>query len=387
MKNFTLNLKTTIYFGKNQIEHVGSAIRSHGTSVLILTGKSAVKEYGIFDEIVELLDVHAISWVEYAGISPNPRLFEVLEGIELAKTEGVDMILAVGGGSVIDAAKAMAFGVYVDMDDIWNYYLTDIPIEKALPIGVVLTLSATGSEMNGNSVITNEKTREKLPIHSSRVIPSFSILDPRYTMSVPQNQTAYGIADIFSHILEQYFSSTMDFWVPDRIAEGLLKTLIHWGPVAYDQPRNYEARANLMWASTLALNGIISTGKVTDWASHALEHELSAYYDIPHGQGLAIIHPCWLDYVLDDETMDRFVLYGKNVWNITGSPETIARTSIEKTRSFFMSLHLPQTLSEVGIPADYLEEMANNISRRSESTGNFKSLTKTDVLEIYTRAL
>jgi hypothetical protein len=385
MKNFTLDLKTTIYFGKNQIENVGPAIKSHGTSALILTGKSSAKRYGVFDDVIGQLDTHSILWVEHAGISPNPRLSEVLEGIEVAKEEHVDIVLAVGGGSVIDAAKAVAFGVYVG--DVWDCYRADTGPEKALPIGVVLTLSATGSEMNGNSVITNEKTKEKLPIHSSVLTPAFSILDPGYTMSVPKNQTANGIADIFSHILEQYFSSTMDFWVPDRIAEGLLRTIIHWGPIAYQQPDNYEARANLMWASTMALNGIISTGKITDWASHALEHELSAYYDIPHGEGLAILHPYWLEYVLDSETHKRFVMYGKNVWNLQGSPETIARRSIAETREFFTSLHLPSHLSQVHITDEYIMEMAENISKRSETVGTFKTLRKEDILEIYTSAL
>ncbi|MBU7032174.1 MAG: iron-containing alcohol dehydrogenase [Theionarchaea archaeon] len=385
MKNFTLDLKTTIYFGKNQIENLGPALRSCGTSALILTGKSSAKKYGVFDEVITQLDAYSIPWVEHEGISPNPRLSQVLEGIHIARNEEIDVILAVGGGSVIDAAKAVAFGIYVD--DVWECYRTDTGFERALPIGVVLTLSATGSEMNGNSVITNEKTREKLPVHSSLLKPVFSILDPSYTISVPGNQTANGIADIFSHILEQYFSPTMDFWVPDRMAEGLLRTIIHWGPVAFHQPDNYEARANIMWASTMALNGICSTGKITDWSSHALEHELSAYYDIPHGEGLAILHPYWLEYVLDSGTLDRFLMYGKNVWNVQDSPETIAHRSIDETRKFFTSLNLPSHLSQVNISDEYIEEMAENISKRSEPVGTFKTLRKEDILNIYTSAL
>jgi alcohol dehydrogenase YqhD (iron-dependent ADH family) len=385
MDNFILNLTTTIYFGKNQIEHLGPAVTLYGSKVLVLTGKGSAKKYGIFDEVTSQLDERHIPWVEYSGITPNPRLKEILKGIEIIKAEGVDFILAVGGGSVIDAAKAMAFGGYVD--DVWEYYLKGADIQEALPIGVILTLSATGSEMNGNSVITNERLKQKIPIHSPRLKPAFAILDPQYTVSVPRDQTAYGIADIFSHILEQYFSPTSDFWVPDRIAEGLMKTLIYWGPVAYENPKNYEARANLMWASTMALNEIIATGKTTDWASHHLEHELSAYYDIPHGQGLAILHPYWLEYVLDEPTLHRFTMYGENVWGLHGDPGKVAKASIRETRKFFDSLGLPSTFSSVGISDEYLEEMADNIVKRSKTIGRFKVLHKEDIVKIYEMAL
>jgi len=388
MENFLLDLSTKIYFGKDQIENLSNAVKPYGNKVLIVTGKSSAKKFGIFNNAVKQLLKDGIEWIEYSGISPNPRLSEVLGGIEISKSEDVDLILAIGGGSVIDAVKAMAFGRYAS-GDIWNYFLEGKKVDKALPIGVILTLSATGSEMNGTSVITNEEKKQKYAFYSNKITPRFSILDPTYTFRVPQNQTAFGIADIFSHVVEQYFSpTTTDWWVPDRIAEALSKTIIHWGPVAYNEPKHYYARANIMWASTMALNGIIATGKITDWATHAMEHELSAYYDIPHGEGLAILQPYWMKYVLSRETEERFDIYGRNVWDIKGlTREETARKSIEETRNFFNSLNLPSKLSEVGIFDEYIGEMADNLGKREGTIGRFKMLGSEDIEKIYRMAL
>jgi alcohol dehydrogenase YqhD (iron-dependent ADH family) len=387
MKNFVLDLPTRIYFGKGQIENLGDAIKPYGNKVLVVTGRSSAKKYGVFDDVVEQLERNKIKWVEYRGISPNPRLREVLEGIEIAKKENILLILAVGGGSVIDAAKTMAFGRYAS-GDIWDYFLHYKAIEKALPVGAVLTLSATGSEMNGGAVITNEEKKQKYPYISDKLKPRFSILDPTYTFSVPKNQTAFGIADIFSHVVEQYFSPTTDWWIPDRISEGILKTVIHWAPIAYNKHENYSSRANIMWASTMALNGIIATGKITDWATHEMEHELSAYYDIPHGEGLAVLQPYWMEYVLSRETEERFDIYGRNVWDIKGlTREETARKSIEETRNFFNSLGLPSKLSEVGIFDEYIGEMADNLGKREGTIGRFKELGSEDIEKIYRMAL
>lgn len=387
MENFILQLPTRIYFGKNQIENLGKAIRPYGNKVLIVTGKGSVKKYGIFDSVVDYLNKDGIKWFEYSGICPNPRLSSVTEGIKIARENNIDFILALGGGSVIDAVKAMAFGIYVE-GDLWDYYLEDRRIEKALPIGTVLTLSATGSEMNGGSVITNEDKKQKYPFFSYKLTPKISILDPTYTFTVPPDQTAYGIADIFSHILEQYFSPTCGAWVPDRIAEALMKTVIHWGPIAYKEPKNYIARANIMWASSMALNGIIGAGKITDWATHLMEHELSAYYDIPHGEGLAILQPYWMEFALDEETINSFDTYGRNVWDINGmSDEKTARESIVRTREFLDSLDLPSHLQDVGIDDNYLKEMAENLEKRFNTIGRFKILKRDDIEKIYRMAL
>lgn len=388
MRNFYLDFSTKIYFGKKQIKKLGKAIKPFGDKILIVTGKGSVKKYGIFDDVIKELKKDNIEWSEYSGITPNPRLKEVMKGIEIAKKGDVDLILAVGGGSVIDASKSIAFGRYVS-SDLWEYFVEDKNVEKALPVGTVLTVAATGSEMDGNSVITNEEKKQKFSIHSEKIKPKFSILDPTYTFTVPPKQTAYGISDIFSHLLEQYFSpTTTDWWIPDRIAEGVLKTLIYWGKVAYRDGYNYFARANIMWASTMALNGITATGKITDWATHKMEHELSAYYDIPHGEGLAILQPYWMEYVLDSETQERFAIYGRNVWDIKGlSDEETAIRSIKKTREFFNSLDLPSKLKEVGINGKYIEEMAGNLEERLGKIGGLKKLSKKDVENIYRMAL
>ena len=260
-------------------------------------------------------------------------------------------------------------------------------LTSALPVASVLTLAATGSEMNGNSVISNMKENRKLSIGSDLLRPVFSILDPIYTYSVNKYQTAAGTADIMSHIFEQYFSPDHDGFLQNRLMEGLLKTVIHFGPIAYNEPENYEARANLMWGSSLALNGLLTYGKIsTDWATHGIEHELSAYHDITHGVGLAILTPVWMEYVLSDENVHRFEEYGRYVWNISGNdPMTIAKEAINKTREFFKSLNIPSTLREVGIKEENLERMAD-AAVAFGPLGTMKKLHKADVLEILKRA-
>lgn len=260
-------------------------------------------------------------------------------------------------------------------------------LTSALPVASVLTLAATGSEMNGNSVISNMNENRKLAIGSDLLRPVFSILDPIYTYSVNKYHTAAGTADIMSHIFEQYFSPDHDGFLQNRLMEGLLKTIIHFGPIAYNEPENYEARANLMWGSSLALNGLLTYGKIsTDWATHGMEHELSAYHDITHGVGLAILTPVWMEYVLSEENVHRFVEYGKYVWDISGDdPMVIAKEAINKTREFFKSLDIPSTLREVGIEEENLERMAD-AAVAFGPLGTMKKLHKADVLEILKRA-
>ncbi|HPP88492.1 MAG TPA: iron-containing alcohol dehydrogenase, partial [bacterium] len=310
---------------------------------------------------------------------------------EICKNENIDFLLAVGGGSVIDAAKAIALGACYD-GDVWDFYEHKAKPEKALSLGSVLTLAATGSEMNGNSVITKEETQRKLAVGYYILYPQFSILDPEYTYTVNAYHTAAGIADIMAHIFEQYFSHTQATDVQDRIAEGLLKVCIKYGPIAIQEPNNYEARANILWAGTLALNSLIGNGKIQDWATHIIEHELSAYYDISHGAGLAVLFPQWLRFVLNNKTLPKFLDYAKNVWDIYDLSDEYkaANLAINKTAEFFKSLGLPIRLKDMNIDDKLFEKMAENTIEFEGADGyigSFKKLSKSDIIEIYKNAL
>lgn len=387
MLNFNFSIPTEVYFGKGQIKKLSSCVKKYGTTVLLAYGGGSIKKNGIYDEIIDIFNSQNIKYVELSGIEPNPRVTSVIKGVDLCREHNVDLILAVGGGSVIDCCKAIAGGAFYEGNP-WDFCLGKAVIRKAVPIGTILTLSATGSEMNGNAVISNWETQEKLSFGSPYVKPKFSILDPAYTMTLPKKQTAAGTADIMSHVFEQYFSNTEGTYITDRISEGILKTCIHYASVAINEPENYDARANLMWSSSLALNELISYGKVTDWATHAMEHELSAIFDITHGVGLAILTPHWMEYVLSNSNVDKFVDYAKYVWEIPEMDDkmSMAKSAIEKTKEFFISLGIPSTLKEVGITEDKLEEMAEKAVKRG-AIGNFKKLEKEDVLNIFKAAL
>lgn len=386
MQNFTYQVGTRILFGKGQIEQLGKEILKYGRKVLLVYGGGSIKRSGIYEQVVKILSENGIEYVELSGIQPNPRVSSVRKGIELCRQHGVDFILPVGGGSTIDCAKIIAAGVMYEGDP-WDFFTRKARIKGALPVGTVVTLAAAGSEMNGNAVISNEDTLEKMGTGSMHLIPKFSILDPVYTFTVPAEQTAAGIADIMSHIFEQYFSLTPGTFIQDRMAEAMLKTCIYYAPQVIANPEDYEARANIMWTGSLALNGLIGEGKQEDWATHAMEHELSAIYDITHGLGLAILTPYWMDYVLSEETAPKFGEYARNVWEIEGELDDmkLARAGIEKTAAFFRSLGLASTLKEVGVEEDRLEEMAVRVTVRG-AIGGFKKLEKEDVLKIYQKA-
>jgi alcohol dehydrogenase YqhD (iron-dependent ADH family) len=292
----------------------------------------------------------------------------------------------VGGGSSIDCAKLIAAGFYYDSDP-WDLMIRKAECLKALPLASILTLAATGSEMDYFSVISNLETHQKIGLGNPVLNPKFSILDPTYTYSVPKKQTAAGTADIISHTLENYFTAVKGAYLQSRLAEGILKTCIHYAPIVLDDPENYEARANLMWASSLAINGLLSYGKERNWSCHPMEHELSAYYDITHGEGLAILTPYWMEYVLNDATVEQFKDYGINVWGINPAedPYTIARQAISKTKEFFISLGLPSTLGEVNIGEENLKAMAKSATKNG-TIGEFRPLTSEDVYNIYKAA-
>lgn len=388
MKNFNYSIPTKVFFGKGQISVLPDQIKKYGSRVLLVYGGGSIKKIGLYDKVVELLRDNNISFWELSGVEPNPRISSVRDGIEICRKNNIDLVLAVGGGSTIDCTKVIAAGVSYEGDP-WDIVLDPSKIKSVVSVASILTLSATGSEMNDGAVISNLETNEKLGTGNPGMAPKFSILDPAYTFSVPKNQTAAGTADIMSHIFEVYFNNTKGAYIQNRMAEALLKTCINYGRKAMDEPENYEARANLMWVSSLAINDLLSYGKDAIWSVHGMEHELSAYYDITHGVGLAILTTVWMEYVLSDETVDKFVEYGVNVWDLDKNKDKyeIAKEAINKTREYFNSLEIPSTLREVGIGEEKLEEMAKQAVRRKGTLGNFKVLNAEDVLNIYKAAL
>lgn len=383
MDNFTLNIPTKIFFGRNQIKVLGRQIEKYGaTRVLICYGSKRIKQDGLFQTITDKLTDRGLFYTELSGIDPNPRITSVREGVRICREENIDFILAVGGGSVIDCAKLVAGSVNYDGDP-WDFCLRKAAINKALPIGTVLTLAATGSESNGNAVISNIETGQKLAVYSPILWPKFSILDPEYTYTVPPFHTAAGIADIMSHIFEQYFSPTPDTFTQDRLSEALLKTCLKYAPVVMENPHDYTARAEILWAGNLALNTLLSLGREGDWANHSIEHEVSALFDISHGAGLAILFPNWMKYVMDDSNADKFYSLAVNVFGVAESDDkkAAALEGIDRLRAFYSSIGLPARLSETGVEEDSLQKMAEGAVRFGE-IGEFRKLKSKDILAI-----
>lgn len=379
MKNFVFDIPTKIHFGTKAIHNIGSLVAEHSKRVLITFGSSRIKTNGLLDQITKQLTDSGIEYKEFSGIQANPRITSVRDGIAIMKEHQLDFVLAVGGGSVIDASKAIAAGAASEIDP-WLFCTRKEAIKNAYPVASVLTLSATGSEMNGNAVLSNVDTQEKLAMSSPLLLPVFSILDPSLTFSVPKNQTAAGVVDIFTHVAELYFQPQAEAGVSDRISEAIMKTCIDYGHVALEEPENYEARANLMWAGSMALNGMLNYGKSGgDWATHGIEHELSAAYDITHGVGLAIVLPQWMEYTLNADTQERYAMFAKNVWSI--EKEDIleqAKAGIAATKEYFASLGVATSLSEIGLDSSLAEHMATQATQFG-AIGALKSLQKNDV--------
>ncbi|MBO7744941.1 iron-containing alcohol dehydrogenase [Paenibacillus sp. MWE-103] len=388
MQNFAFHNPTKIVFGKGTVSQLGGLVAPFGKTVLLVYGSGSIKRTGLYDEVADQLRSVGAKVVELSGIEPNPRLTSVRRGIELCRAEGVDFVLAVGGGSVLDAAKAIAAGARYD-GDVWDFFMHKAKIADALPMGSVLTLSATGSEMNGNAVISNWETKQKRSFGSIHTYPRFSVLDPTLTFSVPRDQTVNGVVDIMSHVFEQYFSLTTDVPLQERLCESILLTVIENAEKALEKPDDYAARANLMLCGTMALNGgLISVGMANDWASHGIEHEISAIYDIPHGAGLSIVFPNWMRYVYESR-IDRFVQYAERVWGIERggkSDEDMALAGINATRAFFTRIGAPATLSFYDIGEEHLDVMAREAVLFGP-IGSFKKLNEKDVKEILTLAL
>lgn len=314
MQNFNYSIPTKIHFGKGQIKQL-SNIKEFGKRVLMVYGGGSIKKNGLYDSAMAVLKENNIEVFELSGVEPNPKIESVRAGANLCKEKAIDVVLAIGGGSTIDCSKVIAAGAKYEGDP-WDLVLDGSKIKAALPVVAILTLAATGSEMDGFAVISDMAKNDKLGTGSELVKPVFSIMDPEYTFSVSKKQTAAGTADIMSHVFEVYFTKEKDAYIQARLCEAVLKTCIKYGPIAVDNPEDYEARANLMWASSLAINGLLSYGSDVEWGVHPMEHELSAFYDITHGEGLAILTPPWMEFVLSDSTLYKFVEYGVNVWGI-----------------------------------------------------------------------
>ena len=379
MESFEYQAGTKVLFGKGQIEHLPEEIGKFGRKVLLCYGGGSIKRNGIYQQIYDRLKDCEI--YELAGIAPNPRITSVKEGIALCREHGIDVVLAVGGGSVIDCAKVVAAGVYYDGDP-WKMVSENIQTENALPLVSVLTLAATGSEYDDGAVITNLDTNEKLGYGNPLTMPKVSILDPTYTYTVPAKQTAAGSIDIMSHLLEQYFGPD-NTYLADQMLAGAIKTVIRYAPVAVKEPDNAQARGELMWISSLACNGILSQGcAYGGWCCHAIEHELSAFYDVTHGVGLAIITPRWMRHILNEKSVGRFAQYGRDVWGITGlDDQETAEKAIDETEKFFASLGVPMTLRELGIGEEHIDEMAEHAGR-GRLANAYVPLLKKDVKAI-----
>ena len=388
MQNFYYFIPTEVYFGKGQISHLGEALKQFGSRVLLVYGGGSVKKFGVYDAVMEEIKKAGLSVTELSGVEPNPRVTTVNKGATICKEQQIDVVLPVGGGSTIDCAKGIAAGAKYD-GDAWDLVMNSSLITDALPIVAVLTVAATGSEMDEFGVISNMETNDKKGLASPLVKPKVSIMDPEYTYSVPKYHTAAGTADIMSHLFELYFKEVEDgAYMQKRMIEALLKTCIKYGPIACEKPDNYEARSNLMWASSWAINGFLKAGFAGAWSCHPMEHQLSAYYDVTHGVGLAILTPHWMRHILSDRTVDLFVEYGVNVWGIDKDLDKfdIANLAIDKTKELFDSMNIPKTFREIGITEkDKFEVMAEK-TVAAGITNCYAPLTKEDVLEIFDAA-
>lgn len=383
MNNFTFSQPTQIIFGKDVENQVGQEVRKYGTKVLLHYGGGSIKRTGLYERITASLSNAGVEWMELGGVQPNPRLSLVREGISLCREFGASIILAVGGGSVIDSAKAIAAGVMYD-GDVWDFYLGKAFPEEALPVGVVLTIAAAGSEASNASVITNEDGWYKIGLSADCLRPKFALCNPQLTCTVPPYQTACGIADILAHIMERYFTPQRDVDVSDRMCEAVMIAVIENARRVMADPNSYEARAEIMWAGTVAHNDILGAGRKGDWSSHRIEHELSAIYDIPHGAGLAIVFPAWMKYVYKHD-IPRFKQFAQRVFGVAddfGDDEKIALEGIARLESFFREIGLPVTLSEANLPHDRFDEMAQKCASRSANVGNYAKLTADTVRQI-----
>lgn len=390
MENFRFYAPTYFVFGQDAPAQTGEMVKRFGGSkVLLHYGGGSVKRNGVLDEVEASLEKAGIPFVELGGVKPNPRSGKVYEGIELCRREGVDFILAVGGGSTIDSAKAIAAGALYE-GDFWDFYSRYDFVERALPVGTVLTIAAAGSEGSPDSVITLENGMLKRAAHGECLRPRFSVMNPGYTETLPAYQTACGITDIMVHVCERYFTNTKEVEITDRLCEAVLKTMIEEAPRVLADPHDYQARANIMWAGMVAHNDICGVGRVQDWASHGLEHELSALYDCAHGAGLAVITPAWMTYVYRHD-VNRFAQFAVRVWGCDmnfAEPERTALEGISRFRAFLQSIGMPVTFAQLGAKEEDIPKLADRLGATEENPlGNFVRLDRKSAEAVYRLAL
>lgn len=381
LHDFTYYNPTKVYFGKESMENLANELGNYGENVLLLYGKGSIKKTGVYDKVVGILKACNKNVVELAGIKPNPSYAQVLEGGRLVRENKVDLILAVGGGSVIDCAKAISVSAYAAGDPWQRYWIDFEEVDnRIVPVGTVLTMTGTASEMNGGSVITNEAVSVKTGrVFPPEVNPAFSILNPEFTYSVPKRQMVSGIFDIFSHLMEQYFSGDDDN-TTDYVIEAVMTSLIKSARAAMKNPEDYEARSNIMWCATLGLNTVTGLSKTQDWEVHNIEHQLGAYTDCPHGLGLAVISMPYYRYIYRDG-INKFVRFAVNIWNVDAEGKTkdeVAQAGIDCLENFAKELGIPLTLRELGAT----EEMLPKIAESAYEGGGYKHMTRTDILNV-----
>lgn len=377
---------TEFVFGKDTELQTGTLVKKfHGTNVLIVYGKSSVRKNGLLNRVKKSLEEIGIVYTELADVQPNPTDLKVHEGIELGRRNQVDFLLPIGGGSVIDTAKAIAAGIPYE-GDFWDFFTGKSVPHIALPVGVVLTIPAAGSEGSGNSVITKVDGLKKLSLRTPEVLrPQFAIMNPELTYTLPAWQTASGITDMMAHIMERYFTNTSGTEVTDRLCEGILKAIIEEARKIIADPYNYEARANIMWAGTIAHNGICGTGCEEDWASHFMEHEVSALYDVTHGAGLAVIFPAWLTYMIN-HNVGKVAQYAERVWDVPVSEDqkAVAQEGITRLKAFLCEIGMPTTFRELGIEHPDIDKLVKHLhANKGERVGNYVPLDRQATREIY----
>ena len=384
MDNFEFCNPTKIVFGKGTEAQVGKEAAAYSKKILLHFGGGSVKSSGLYDRVTASLKAAGVEWVELGGVKPNPRLSLVHEGVKLCKEHKLGLILAVGGGSVIDSAKAIAMGAVID-HDVWDFYMGKGAPVAALPVGTVLTLPAAGSEASTGTVITKEEGWLKRAVNSELIYPRFSILNPELAMTLPRFQVACGAMDISAHLMERYFTNVKNVSFTDRLIEGTLKTIMRQAPRILANPQDYDAWSEFMWAGTIAHNNLLNTGRVGDWASHDIEHEISGIYDVAHGAGLAVVFPAWMKHVLHHD-LNRFVQWAVRVWNVemdVFNPEAVALEGIARMEAFFTSIGVGTRMKDLGITDDRIDEMADKCTDGDTRTvGNFVKLDRAAVAKI-----
>ena len=389
MNDFNYYTPTRYVFGRGVEAQTGELTRWMGVNrVLLVYGGGSVVRSGLLDRVKSSLDAVNIAYVELGGIQPNPTDDRVYEGIDICRSENIDGIVAVGGGSAIDTAKAIACGVPYE-GDFWDFYAGKKIVEEALPVGVVLTIPAAGSEGSGNSVITKLDGLHKISLRTESALrPKFAVMNPELTYTLPPYQTASGIADMMAHIFERYFTNTPETEVTDRVAEGVLKAIITEAPRVMAEPENYDARANIMWCGTLAHNGICGTGRQEDWVSHFMEHELSAVYGVTHGAGLAVMTPAWMTFMATHNP-SKGAQFARRVMDVVNDDDTqAALEGIARLRAFYASLGLPITLAQLGIENPDFDLLVHKLhENKGEVIGGYYRLTAIETRQIYELAM